>query len=297
MKPEALTGHALPRPKADADNAKVAAKQLEAFFLRQLLAETRPQGGGMVDGGFAGDTFKQMLDEAIADKMTAAGGVGMAPMFARQLAKAGGAAEAAAPAHAMSTGPAGPTGPAELGRPIGPTGPITPGIAPIALPGSPRSPAPTGPGTERELAPRPDTSGAPHFILPVAGRPSSGYGLRADPIHGGTVNHPGFDLAAASGTEVTAAAGGTVVHAGPAGTYGNLVTLRHDNGFETRYAHLSAIDVQVGDVVPAGADLGKVGTTGYSTGPHLHFEVRHDGKAIDPAPLLPLNRSASRTTR
>jgi murein DD-endopeptidase MepM/ murein hydrolase activator NlpD len=131
----------------------------------------------------------------------------------------------------------------------------------------------------------------------VSGRPSSGYGLRVDPIHGGTVNHPGFDLAAASGTEVAAAARGTVVHAGPAGTYGNLVTLRHDNGFETRYAHLSEVDVRVGDVVEAGAELGKVGTTGYSTGPHLHFEVRHDGQAIDPAPLLPLNSSGTRTTR
>jgi murein DD-endopeptidase MepM/ murein hydrolase activator NlpD len=121
--------------------------------------------------------------------------------------------------------------------------------------------------------------------------------LRADPIHGGTVNHPGFDLAAASGTEVAAAAAGTVVHAGPAGTYGNLVTLRHDDGFETRYAHLSEVGVKVGDVVQAGAGLGKVGTTGYSTGPHLHFEVRHDGVAIDPAPLLPLNRSVPRTMR
>jgi murein DD-endopeptidase MepM/ murein hydrolase activator NlpD len=134
-------------------------------------------------------------------------------------------------------------------------------------------------------------------VIPVAGRPSSGYGLRTDPIRGGTVNHPGFDLAAATGTEVAAAARGTVVHAGPAGTYGNLVTLRHDNGFETRYAHLSEVDVKVGDVVEAGAELGKVGTTGYSTGPHLHFEVRHDGEAIDPAPLLPLNSSAPRTTR
>jgi murein DD-endopeptidase MepM/ murein hydrolase activator NlpD len=111
------------------------------------------------------------------------------------------------------------------------------------------------------------------------------------------VNHPGFDLAATTGTEVSAAARGTVVHAGPAGTYGNLVTLRHDNGFETRYAHLSAVDVSVGDVVEAGGDLGKVGTTGYSTGPHLHFEVRRDGKPIDPAPLLPLHSSKARTTR
>jgi murein DD-endopeptidase MepM/ murein hydrolase activator NlpD len=248
-------GHVPPRDTAH-DGAHVAAKQLEAFFLRQLLAESRPQGGGMLDGGFAGDTFKQMLDEAIADKMTAAGGVGMTALFAKQLGKTDevGAVAARPPLHA-------------------PLLSVPPAAADASL------------------------AGAPHFILPVAGRPSSGYGLRADPVHGNMVNHPGFDLAAASGTEVSAAASGTVVHAGPAGTYGNLVTLRHENGFETRYAHLSAVDVKVGDVVQAGQDVGKVGTTGYSTGPHLHFEVRHEGVPVDPAPLLPLNRSQARTTR
>jgi murein DD-endopeptidase MepM/ murein hydrolase activator NlpD len=249
VKPDAIAGHAAARPEEPrAHQVQVAARQLEAFFLRRLLAESRPQGGGMLDGGFAGDTFKQMLDEAIADKMSAAGGIGMAAMFAKQL---GSTTEVAAPAA----------------HPLDPTA-----LAP-AVPG------------------------APQFLLPVAGRPSSGYGLRADPIHGSTVNHPGFDLAATTGTEVAAAARGTVVHAGPAGTYGNLVTVRHDNGFETRYAHLSEVGVKVGDLVEAGAELGKVGTTGYSTGPHLHFEVRRDGQPIDPAPLLPLNRSASRTTR
>jgi murein DD-endopeptidase MepM/ murein hydrolase activator NlpD len=224
------------------DDARVAARQLEAFFLRQLLAETRPKGGGALDGGFAGDTFKQMLDEAIADKMTAAGGIGMTQMFAAQLDRSG---EVAA--------------------------------------------APTSP------SPLPE--GVPHFILPVAGRPSSGYGPRIDPLHGAEGNHPGVDLAATSGTEVAAAAGGTVIHAGPAGSYGNLVTVRHDNGFETRYAHLSAVDVRVGDLVEAGQGVGKVGTTGHSTGPHLHFEVRHDGRPVDPSPLLPLHSFPVRTTR
>jgi murein DD-endopeptidase MepM/ murein hydrolase activator NlpD len=230
------------------DSAKLAAKQLEAFFLRTMLAESHPQGsGGALQGGFAGDTFKSMLDEAIADKMSAAGGIGMSQMFTKQL---GGTAEtAAAPAH--------------------------------------------GPPTIDQVLPE----NAPHFVLPVAGRASSGYGLRTDPITGGTINHPGFDLAAATGTQVSAAARGTITHAGPAGTYGNLVTVRHEHGFETRYAHLSAVEVQVGDVVEAGQEVGKVGTTGYSTGPHLHFEVRQDGQAIDPAPFLPLNRSLGRTTR
>jgi murein DD-endopeptidase MepM/ murein hydrolase activator NlpD len=247
---------------AGKDAAHVAARQLESFFLRQMLSESRPQGGGMLDGGFAGDTFKQMLDEAIADKMTAAGGIGMTQMFAKQLGKADEVAGAPAPP-----------------------------IANAPIDATRAQPAAVALGD-------PLTSGAPRFILPVAGRPSSGYGLRADPMRGGEmINHPGFDLAATVGTPVAAAASGTVVHAGPAGTYGNLVTLRHDNGFETRYAHLSSVDVKVGDRVEAGTGLGKVGTTGYSTGPHLHFEVRHDGKAIDPAPLLPLNSSLVRTTR
>jgi murein DD-endopeptidase MepM/ murein hydrolase activator NlpD len=244
------------------DGAKVAAKQLEAFFLRTMLAESHPQGGGGLDGGFAGDTFKSMLDEAIADKMSAAGGIGISQLFAKQL---GGAAET----------PAGP--------------PLDPHAA---LRG-----AVNGPPSITTSIPDLGPDGAPRFVLPVTGRPSSGYGLRTDPISGGTVNHPGFDLAAATGTPVSAAARGTITHAGPAGTYGNLVTVRHEHGFETRYAHLSAVDVQVGDVVEAGQEVGKVGTTGYSTGPHLHFEVRQDGQLIDPAPLLPLNRSSGRTNR
>ena len=268
MKPGAIGGlPAAPDPAARArEGARTAGKQLEAFFLRQLLAEARPQGGGALDGGFAGDTFKQMLDEAVADKMSAAGGVGMAQLFAKQLGDASKTSEIAAP-------------------------PVPPAAA---LPGAatPGAPAPV-----TAMLADPALSGAPHLVLPVAGRPSSGYGMRPDPIHGGSVNHPGFDLAASAGTEVAAAARGTVVHAGPAGTYGNLVTLRHENGFETRYAHLSEVHVSVGDLVEAGADVGKVGTTGYSTGPHLHFEVRHDGQAIDPAPLLPLNRSGLRTMR
>jgi murein DD-endopeptidase MepM/ murein hydrolase activator NlpD len=262
------------------EQARTAGKQLEAFFLRQLLSETRPRGGGELDGGFAGDTFKQMLDEAIADKMSAAGGIGMAKMFAKQL---GGADEV--------TGPH-PPAPAAATAILG--------HSPAALPSTHAAPVATAVLTTAPapgVAQDPDLAGAPRFVLPVAGRPSSGYGMRTDPIRGGSVNHPGFDLAAATGTEVAAAARGTVVHAGPAGTYGNLVTLRHDNGFETRYAHLSEVDVKVGDLVEAGAELGKVGTTGYSTGPHLHFEVRHDGQAIDPVPLLPLNSSPPRTTR
>jgi murein DD-endopeptidase MepM/ murein hydrolase activator NlpD len=246
-----VKAHGIHAPQPKTDDKHVAAKQLEAFFLRRLLAEARPQGTGLLDGGFAGDTFKQMLDEAIADKMAGAGGLGMAEMFAKQLG-----------------------GHAETHGAILPTTNVLP---------------------SHDLGP--EMLGAPRMMLPVAGTPTSGYGMRPDPVHGGTTNHPGFDLAAKAGTPVAAAAGGTVSHAGPAGTYGNLVTVRHDNGFETRYAHLSAVTVKAGDRVEAGQQLGNVGTTGYSTGPHLHFELRHDGKTMDPAPLLPLHRTPDRTNR
>ncbi len=243
------------------DDAHVAAKQLEAMFLRQLLTAAQPEGSS--DGGFAGDTFKQMFNEAIADKMSGAGGMGLSELFAAQLTKSGGGASAQAAIAAASH---------SVHAPSSVSAAYT-AVSPPAL------------------------GDAPRFQLPVAGTPTSGFGQRVDPIKGTTSVHPGFDLAAPTGTPVSAAAAGTVVHAGPAGTYGNLITIRHDAGYETRYAHLSAVTVKVGDHVDAGQQVGNVGTTGYSTGPHLHFEVRHDGTTVDPAPLLPLNRSKPRTIR
>jgi murein DD-endopeptidase MepM/ murein hydrolase activator NlpD len=254
----AATGAALKtaEPPSQTDDAKTAAKQLEAFFLRQLLAEARPQGGGGIDGGFAGDTFKQMLDDALADKMSGAGGLGMATMFESTL---DGSAKLGITTSAMQPRP-------ELAQ----------------------IPDPTLLGDE--------LNGAPRFALPVAGRATSGYGERIDPIHHTTSIHPGFDLAAPTGTQVGAARGGEVVHAGPAGTYGNVVIVRHEDGFETRYAHLSEVHVKKGDRVETGQDVGAVGSTGHSTGPHLHFEIRKEGKALDPKPYLPLHGPQNRAT-
>ncbi len=271
--------HAAP---TQAEQAKTAAQQLEAFFLRQLLAEARPSGAGGLDSGFAGDTFKQMLDEALADKMAGGGGLGMAAMFEKQLSQPAeanrpAALASAAPAHAL----------AMPGAAMRSHGPPVPGAAtpPHALP---------MPGELPVYGP--ELSGAPRFTLPVIGRPSSGYGERVDPIHHTRGVHPGFDLAAKTGTRVGAAAAGEVVHAGPAGTYGNLVRIRHADGYETRYAHLSQVDVKVGDHVEVGAEIGAVGSTGHSTGPHLHFEIRKGGKALDPAPYLPLHPRTKRAT-
>jgi murein DD-endopeptidase MepM/ murein hydrolase activator NlpD len=236
-------GATLPAKATTQDAAKAAGKQLEAFFLRQLLSEAQPDGGS--DGGFAGDTFKQMFNEAVADKMASAGGIGLADVFSKQLAKQAGGSTAQTQE--------------------------TPHAA-FAMP-----------------AQGPSVDGLPRLVMPVAGRASSGYGERFDPIQHKEIKHPGFDLAAPTGTTVDAAAAGTVTHAGPAGTYGNLIVIKHANGVETRYAHLSATSVKEGEQVQAGQPIGAVGTTGYSTGPHLHFEVRKDGQTFDPEPLLPIN--------
>lgn len=115
---------------------------------------------------------------------------------------------------------------------------------------------------------------------------SSGFGWRSDPFHGERKFHSGVDLSAPMGTPIAAARAGTVIHAGPAGGYGNLVIVDHGNGITSRYAHCSAIDVQKGDPVAAGQPIARVGSTGRSTGPHLHFEVRNGGTAIDPESWL-----------
>ena len=122
-------------------------------------------------------------------------------------------------------------------------------------------------------------SGAPSaagFIWPVNGPVVSGFGMRWGRMH------EGIDIAAALGTAIHAAASGTVIHAGWLGGYGNLVVVDHGDGLATAYAHASAILVAVGQQVSQGDTLSLVGSTGNSSGPHLHFEVRVNGSAVDP---------------
>lgn len=122
---------------------------------------------------------------------------------------------------------------------------------------------------------------------------TSGFGVRRDPILGVSALHPGIDFRDAVGSDVPATAAGVVTHAGRAGGYGNMVEIDHGGGYSTRYAHLSEIDVRVGDKVARGETIGKSGSTGRSTGPHLHYEVRHNGKAVNPVSFLKAGRVIS----
>jgi murein DD-endopeptidase MepM/ murein hydrolase activator NlpD len=125
-------------------------------------------------------------------------------------------------------------------------------------------------------------------LWPVAGTLESGFGIRRNPFGGSSYeSHEGQDIEAMIGTPVDAAASGIVTAAGVQNGYGNVVYIDHGNGLSTRYGHLSRIDVTVGQQIKRGERLGLVGSTGRSTGPHLHYEVRINNQPVNPRPYLP----------
>ncbi|MDQ6930240.1 MAG: M23 family metallopeptidase [Candidatus Eremiobacteraeota bacterium] len=146
--------------------------------------------------------------------------------------------------------------------------PVNPSALPQPIPGAPGIP------------------GAPSFIWPASGSISSPFGPRQNPMGAGYDFHPGIDIAADQGSPIRAAAPGRVVAAGPDGGYGNVVVIDHGNGITSRYAHCSETFATVGETVGAGDEIATVGSTGHSTGPHLHFEVRSGDKPVDPALFL-----------
>ncbi len=115
---------------------------------------------------------------------------------------------------------------------------------------------------------------------------SSPFGMRMDPFLGRPAIHTGIDLRGEIGEPVRATATGRVSIAGREGGYGNMVEINHGNGLATRYGHLSEIDVKVGQIVRIGEVIGRIGSTGRSTGPHLHYETRVNGEAVDPQKFL-----------
>lgn len=126
------------------------------------------------------------------------------------------------------------------------------------------------------------------FVYPVmAPRISSNYGMRKHPLLKFTRNHKGIDLAADLDAPIRAIAAGTIVFADPYAGYGNLVTIQHKNGITTHYGHCQKIKVKTGQKVTAGTIIGTIGSTGMSSGPHLHFEIRMNGVPQNPTRYIP----------
>jgi murein DD-endopeptidase MepM/ murein hydrolase activator NlpD len=137
------------------------------------------------------------------------------------------------------------------------------------------------------------TAAPVHQPLASLRRISSGYGSRSDPFTKRSAFHSGIDFPAPTGTMVLAAGQGEVTFSGPRAGYGVMVEVTHANGLVTRYAHLSATLVRVGQAVQTGTPIAKVGSTGRSTGPHLHFEVRKGGESLDPKKYLAVGQRLS----
>ena len=129
--------------------------------------------------------------------------------------------------------------------------------------------------------------------VPISGdfRVTSGFGVRNDPFTGTLARHEGLDFTAASGTSIIATADGVVTRSGWEDTYGNIVEVTHAEGFMTRYAHISKRRVVEGQQVKRGQHIADVGSTGRSTGPHLHYEVFRHGRVLNPAQVLPISNS------
>ena len=180
----------------------------------------------------------------------------------------------------------------DLDEPAAPVSAVTFGRG-LDLQGTPirlvgRRPSPRGGSV---LARNPSASGSPVIGTP-AGSPvrfrsiSSGFGSRWHPVYGGTRFHAGIDMIAPYGSPVVATAAGTVATAGSCGGYGLCVAIDHGGGVVTIYGHLSRIDVAPGTAIARGQELGLVGSTGVSTGPHLHYEIRRSGQPLSPLPYL-----------
>lgn len=134
-----------------------------------------------------------------------------------------------------------------------------------------------------------DANAALDFTPVQMGRISSGFGRRTDPITRRVAMHSGLDFAAPRGTPIHAVGAGVVTFSGRHGAYGNMVEITHAGGYKTRYAHAHTLDVEKGELVSKGEQIATVGSTGRSTGPHLHLEVYRNGMAINPARFLALN--------
>jgi len=138
----------------------------------------------------------------------------------------------------------------------------------------------------QELAPQPNQGAPGTFSWPASGPITSPFGMRTNPVEGGFRMHTGIDIGAPMGATITAAAAGRVIFAGVYGGYGNAIIIDHGGSTSTLYGHCSQLFVSQGQDVQRGQAIGAVGSTGHSTGPHLHFEVRVDGQPVDPTSRL-----------
>ncbi len=222
-------------PSSGGSDIVEAARSFESFMVETMIQQMRktlPEGLFQSTGV---EMFSGMFDQAVAQEITSAGGLGLAEAMLRDM-------EGASVESLVM--------------------PVEPGC---------------GRAGSCPLAPFAGES------MPVDGVVSSEYGYRNDPFHGGRRFHKGIDIAAAAGSPVQSLAEGVVSVAEERPGLGRVVVVEHADGWRSLYAHCEAMEVKPGDRIEAGEVIATVGSSGRSTGPHLHLELHHDGRAIDPA--------------
>jgi murein DD-endopeptidase MepM/ murein hydrolase activator NlpD len=247
------------------DELRKAAQEFESIFIAHMLKVMREtiQESGLLEGGLGKSIYTEMFDQEVALSLAKRGALGISNLLERSIS-----ADIAADEKNKTD--------------------QSPDADPARTLETPSLSAPDGSGKtsvqQREIT---------DFQLPVRGPVSSDFGMRKDPFSRQSKFHKGLDLAAPEGMNIVPALPGTVISAGYENGYGNTVLVQHSGGLQTRYGHLGSICVSVGDTIASENVLGTVGSTGRSTGAHLHFEVIQDGIPVNPSARLSLHSAVS----
>jgi murein DD-endopeptidase MepM/ murein hydrolase activator NlpD len=236
------------------EDLKKVAQDFESLFVAYLLKVMRETIEESSDGAQAGlgkGIYTELFDEEMSKTISKRSTLGIADMLMKRLTATSPVDGDQSGNNTIEVPPATPKNPA------------------------PASLSPQGPPQESD-------SEIHDIHLPVTAPVSSNFGLRKDPFTRELRFHRGMDLAAPEGTEVRAAQEGEVIFSGFKPGYGNVIVIQHSGGLETTYAHLGCMSVKKGDLITAEQIVGTVGSTGHSTGPHLHFEAARFGERIDP---------------
>lgn len=302
------------RGRKDPEALRAAAREMESLFAYEMIKAMRATSGGAANGkGFGGDVYGSLFDMELA-RVIASKGLGLQEVLLRGIGRGKPAGEpheipqeagsnASPPPAAENVPPAtpAPAAPANVSPPPSaekiPTVPAAPDPpANVSPPPAVKNVPPAKParGAGAIASPPPAVVNVPSvppppdsgFPIRDGGRVSSGFGFRKDPFTGGIAFHRGMDIAAAAGTAVYPVREGKVTFSGYRKGYGNVVIVDHGDGFVTKYGHNRANLVETGARVGPDTVLAEVGTTGRSTGPHLHFEVSYEGKNVRPETVL-----------
>ncbi|MBE0603279.1 MAG: peptidoglycan DD-metalloendopeptidase family protein [Deltaproteobacteria bacterium] len=278
------------RGRTDPAAMRAAVREMESLFAYEMVKAMRSASGTSAagSGGFGGDVYGSLFDMELARVLSSRNGLGLQEILMKRLGQSeysqknkenqkdtenvDSAAEgiepsAAAPATVVPSA-------------------VVPSTATPAAIAAPEVPAPHTHDPLEEGGPAVTISGEGALPIREGGRVSSAFGYRRDPFTGADKFHHGIDIAAAEGTEVYPAKGGEVTFSGYRKGYGNIVEVDHGDGIVTKYAHNRANRVATGDRVGADTVIAEVGSTGRSTGPHLHFEVQYGGRKVPPQAIF-----------